>query len=613
VTKPTGRPSAADLAAMLRDIEATAARNVEAAAARRNVPPVPVETRASRQAAAEAPAEERAPRRERPEQVREASAQTIRELAELLGGAGVPRSYTAVCAAFLGEGAAERLRADPWELLLVPGVLPQQADHFARQVLGETASPGDPRRGRALVAQVLGAAARQGHTVLPAEKVAERLVALKVADPGRAVADALDEALVVSVTVQPPDEEQEPAELLALARHAMAEEAAAEGFLRLAATAGPLEGAPVADGVTLFSGPASEEAVTTLAARASAAGLRVLVAAPTERRAADLSRAGTPVLSLARMLEAVPAPDGVAYRRDERSPLEADLVVVADADALDVELAAALVEACPDGARLVLAGDPARLGPGGAGQVFADLLRARRFPVVRTQSAGPEAEGPVERLLGAVREGELVQVDAPGREVVVVPAAEAAEAVHRAVQLVSDSIPRAIGVPPEDVQVVCPGTRGDAGTTALNKAMKARLNPGEGAFGGFDPGDRVIAVTGLEGAPAGETGVVKAGGPRGLEVVFPSGVVEVPPGQVWRLRHGWAVTVQQAAGTRWPAVVAVFPPGEPLSRALVVTAVGRAERHLSIVQAAGPELARAVAGASGRPRETRLAELLQDR
>ncbi|MCZ9339331.1 DNA helicase RecD, partial [Streptomyces sp. TRM76130] len=47
------------------------------------------------------------------------------------------------------------------------------------------------------------------------------------------------------------------------------------------------------------------------------------------------------------------------------------------------------------------------------------------------------------------------------------------------------------GVPAEETQVITPGHGGPVGTRALNAALKERLNPGPGRFGGFDPGDRV--------------------------------------------------------------------------------------------------------------------------
>jgi ATP-dependent exoDNAse (exonuclease V) alpha subunit len=285
-----------------------------------------------------------------------------------------------------------------------------------------------------------------------------------------------------------------------------------------------------------------------------------------------------------------------------------------EAPALDLELGAALVEACADGTHLVLAGDPAGLPPAAAGQVFADVAASGTVPVTRASDPGAPS-GPIGALTAAVRLGELPPVDAPDREVVVVPAADPREAVHRTAQLVADSIPGALGVPAGDIQVVTPAQRGDAGAIAVNAAPSARLNPGPGAYGGFDIGDRVVVTAALPDAPAGETGTVTGAGEAGLEVTFTAGPSAVPAALVPRLRHGWAITVQTSQGTRWPAVVAVLPAeaGPLLSRALVLTAVSRARRHVSVVHAAGPALAHAVREVHSAPRRTRLTGLLQGR
>jgi exodeoxyribonuclease V alpha subunit len=308
-------------------------------------------------------------------------------------------------------------------------------------------------------------------------------------------------------------------------------------------------------------------------------------------------------LSVHRLLE--PGADG--YTRGVEHPLEADIVVVTEANSLDVERAAALVEACMDGTHLVLAGDPAAPAPRTPGRVFGDVVASGVIPVAELRR--PPA-GAIERVAAAARSGELERLDPSDRTVVIVPAADAREAAHRAVQLVTDSIPRALGIPAEEVLVVTPVQRGEAGVNALNQALKERLNPGPGPY---DPGDRVVAVTDLPPAAAGEFGtVVAAKADEGaVEVAFPSGTTSVPAVAV---RHGWAVTVHRAQGTRWAAAVAVLP-GEAagaLTRPLVVGAFTRARRHLSIVHAAGPDLARAVRERAEPPRRTRLAGLLRE-
>ena len=205
-----------------------------------------------------------------------------------------------------------------------------------------------------------------------------------------------------------------------------------------------------------------------------------------------------------------------------------------------------------------------------------------------------------------MRGGDLPPVDDPTREVVVVAARGSAEAAHRVVQLVTDSIPRALGIPADQVQVVTPVHRGPAGTLALNVALKAKLNPGTGSAGSTSATgwSRPPTTWSEDGFANGEVGVVAEVERDGtVTVEFASGPAEVKGKALADLLHGWAITVHRAQGSEFPAVVVVVPPeaGGMLSRPLVYTAMTRAQRHLSIVHAAGPALARAVRQIGPRP------------
>jgi exodeoxyribonuclease V alpha subunit len=386
----------------------------------------------------------------------------------------------------------------------------------------------------------------------------------------------------------------------------------------------------------LTGGPGTGKSRTVAAVVAMAAerGLTVALAAPTGRAAKRLEElTGAPATTVHRLLgaqggaraggpatgEAGPPPArGEAawiFSRNEEWPLDADLVVVDEASMLDAELATALVEACPDGARLLLVGDPAQLPSIGAGRVLGDIIDSGAVPVTELTRLYRQRDGGViARLATAVRGGMLPPVDSPDREVVVLPARSSGDAAHRVMQLVTDSIPRALGIPAADIQVITPVHKGPAGTIALNRALKDRLNPGPGAHGGFDPGDRVVAVANHAdaGFANGEVGTVLARGDGGLQVAFPGAPVSVPDKFLSDLRHGWALTVHRAQGSEWPAVIAVFPAEAAgmLSRPLVYTALTRAQRHLSVVHGAGPALAGAVSTVGEPPRVTRLAGLL---
>ncbi|MFE7793214.1 ATP-dependent RecD-like DNA helicase [Streptomyces sp. NPDC057460] len=574
-----------------------------------------------------------------------ASAEAVAAVSAVLAEGGAPEALAGPAAQTLGAQAADVLREDPWQLLAVAGVRPEQADGFARALLGAGCGPDDERRTAALVGWLLERAALQGHTALDTSAVRAALAERAVTDPEAAVQHAVAEGVVL-VFQEGPDElddegaeelaesgeqaedsagQEPPQVLLGLDRYALAEESLAEGLARLvnacekdadwseaAAAAGSPSAAElirtVAAGglVAHTGGEAARAEPAALITTARALGLRAVGATHSvdgRRRLAEALDDPSAAVTLAGLLSGAEGPG-----RDEEGAIAVDLLVVLDAPQLDVETAAILVESLGDGTRLVLSGDPGVLGSAGAGRVFADVLAARACPQVVSRTPDP---GPIGELVSGIGIGELNQVEAPGKEVVIVPVHDAGEAVHRTVQLVADSVPRAIGVPSADTQVITVGHGGPAGTRALNAALKQRLNAGPGRFGGFDPGDRVVHIP-----TPGRTvpGVVVSADAEGLHLDCAGTPVVVPQERVESsVRHGWALSAHQAAGMRWPAVVVVLPgdAAQGLSRAWVYTAFSRGERHLSVVHGVDQALPRAVAQSPSQDRTTRLRALLE--
>ncbi|MDT4912473.1 MAG: exodeoxyribonuclease alpha subunit [Pseudonocardiales bacterium] len=558
------------------------------------------------------------------------------EVASLIVPAGLEARIAGRVVDLLGPPAPRLLRDDPWRLLAVNGVTPADADRVARAALpGVTRD--DPRRARALVGWVLAGHARDGHTVSPRTDVAHSLAEFGVGDAEVAIDAAVESAAVVEADDG----------LVGLARYAEAEDGIAQGIARLVATAEPITvpkrrtasldetqqaavAAALQGGVTVLTGgpgTGKSRTVATLVTLAEAAGKSVALAAPTGRAAKRLEElCDSPASTLHRLLgaQARQSGEGVTFdggfARNEEWPLDQDVVVVDEASMLDVELADALLTACADGTHLLFVGDAAQLPSIGPGRVLGDLIDSGTVPVTELTTLYRQAEGgTIARLATAVRQGELAPVDDPTHEVVIVPARGSGDAAHRVVQLVTDSIPRALGIPADLVQVVTPVHRGPAGTQALNKALKAKINPGSGKRR-FDPGDRIVATANhLEAEPFGyangEVGVVSDVGPEGaVTAEFASGPAEVKGKALADLLHGWAITVHRAQGSEFPAVVVVLPPeaGRLMSRPLVYTALTRAQRHLSIVHAAGPAVGRAVRMVGAIPRRTRLVPLLQE-
>src|SRR6201986_3924886 len=281
-------------------------------------------------------------------------AQPAYETAGLLSSCRVPARFAGQAVALLGPLAADQLREDPWKLLTLPQIRPDQADWFARQVLDAGATPQAPRRGRALVVHLLNKASRDGHPAAPAAGGLTALSRFGVGDPSAAVVAAIDDGSVLPFEPRQAAEAEEvpdtdeafeadgdtedsgagelisPGTLLALTQFAIAEEAVAEGLQRLVATAEPLPGtgdpleavtdaeldgkqhaavAAVAEhGVSVLTGgPGTGKSRTVAAVVALAAqrGLRVALAAPTGRAAKRLEElAGAPATTLHRLLGA---------------------------------------------------------------------------------------------------------------------------------------------------------------------------------------------------------------------------------------------------------------------------------------------------------------------
>jgi hypothetical protein len=655
-----------------------------------------------------------------PAATRSAPTGTVAAVREVLGAGGAPETLAGQVSEVLGERAADLLREDPWQLLAVPGVRPEQADGFARELLGAACGPSDERRAAALVGWLLERAALRGHTALEASSVLDALAGHGVPDPDEAMRHAESEGVVL-VFRGGPEEDGGDAEtaaddtadvpdvsatadaapvgagdagadpptvpvLLGLDRYALAEESLAEGLARLVKTAQEVSWAeaeaeaavsvsPAAEliravaghGLVLHSGgEAARAEPVALAGAARALGLRAVVAVHSENgrdrlaappdanpggdpgagpgrapgtnsgadpgtrpgggpdpgagRSSGGGPGAAPGSGAGRGAEGRPGAGGLTVTvagllagtegpgRDADGALPLDLLVVLDAPQLDVETAAMIVESLPDGSRLVLSGDPGVLWSAGAGRVFADLLAARMCPRISSRTPDP---GPIGELVSGIGVGELNQVAAPGREVVIVPVRDAGEAVHRTVQLVAESVPRAFGTETGQTQVITVGHGGSAGTRALNAALKQRLNPGPGRFGGFDPGDRIAYVP----AP-GRTlqGEVVAADAEGLRLDCAGATVVVPKDRVESaVRHGWALTAHQAAGMRWPAAVVVLPgdAARGLSRPWVYTAFSRGDRHLSVVHGADQALPHAVADVPSQERTTRLRACLE--
>jgi len=335
---------------------------------------------------------------------------------------------------------------------------------------------------------------------------------------------------------------------------------------------------------------------------------RVHLAAPTGRAAQRLAEAtGAPASTIHRLLQFEGTEAGFAFGED--NPLETDFLIVDEASMLDTRLAAALLQAVPASAHLLLVGDTDQLPSVGAGNVLKDLIRSDLAPVTRLAVIyRQQGQSLIVTTAHAINDGDpslppLVAdpAEAPAdANLVFVEAASAEDCLRRTVELCTEYIPkRHRGLHPlGDVQVLAPMHKGVAGVANLNVQLQqamARFKPRSPApplkFGGgaFEAGDKVIQLRNDydKGLFNGDIGTVAATDPRAgkLTADFDGERHTFERGDLTDLALAYAITIHKSQGSEYPVVVVPLLKGHymMLQRNLLYTAITRGKRQVYIV------------------------------
>ena len=367
--------------------------------------------------------------------------------------------------------------------------------------------------------------------------------------------------------------------------------------------------------ILLTGGPGTGKTTTVrgIVALFQKMGLDIVLAAPTGRAAKRLSETcGAEASTIHRLLET--RYDGqtgaLTFTHNEREPLETDAVILDEASMVDIVLMQALLAALPGGCRLVLVGDPHQLPSVGPGNLLSDLLRSQRLPTLRlTEIFRQAAASAIIRGARAVDQGECpVLVNDPAGDFFFLRRCDPAAAAETIVSLCQTRLPHNMGIPPEQIQVLSPTRKGSVGTTNLNRALQAAVNPPtpekrEKAFGTtiFREGDRVMQVKNnydvlweeTDGSGVG-MGIFNGDIGRIEQIDKDSNLVLVDfegrravysPDMMTQLEPAYAVTVHKSQGSEYRAVILAALDAAPmlLTRGVLYTAMTRARTLLIVV------------------------------
>lgn len=526
-----------------------------------------------------------------------------------LGPGAAGRVYKA-----LGPAAPAAIREDPYRLAQsVWGIGFLTADRVARQ-LGIPAD--SPRRVLAGLAHLLEAAAGQGHCFLPSENLsasAERLLGLERGSEALAAGFALlarDPRFAREGTdVYLGDLWTAETELAAGLRARAGTRFAPAGEIRGAGAGPPLTGeqeealaAAFTHGVTVITGGPGVGKTAVIRAIAEEAGRRGIpcaLAAPTGRAAKRIEElTGHRATTLHLLLRFDPRTGGFEHGRGNE--LGAGLVVVDESSMVDVPLAWRLLQAVAETAPLVFVGDVDQLPSVGPGCFLRDLVASGRVPVRRLTRIFRQAAGSaIVANAHRVNRGEMPDLSRDGAPAFVwIGRDDPAAARRTAVELCAVEIPRRLGLDPwNDVQLLSPMQKGEAGVVAANLALQARLNPGEGGVpcGEYRlrPGDKVMQIQNNyeKGVFNGDTGRFEGGGEAGGEhfVRFQGRLVGYRGEELRQLTLAYACTIHKAQGSEVPAVVILLLDAHRilLARNLLYTAITRGKRHVILVGSRG--------------------------
>ncbi len=337
----------------------------------------------------------------------------------------------------------------------------------------------------------------------------------------------------------------------------------------------------------------------------------IQLAAPTGRAAKRMTElTGREAKTIHRLLEVEWTSDNKqCFSRNEKNPLECDVIIVDEASMLDSLLFESLLHALKISTRIILVGDTDQLPSVSAGNVLNDILSSNLYSSVSLKKVFRQAmESAIITNAHAIINGEASDLSNKTKDFFMLRKDFVVDVCDTVLELCETRLPDAYGLNPlTDIQVLCPSRKAQAGTVNLNNILQATLNPKKdsqpqisykGVY--FRTGDKVMQIKNnydLQwqrdngdigyGVFNGDVGYITVIDMKGgiVKVRFDDRTVTYLLENISELELAYAVTVHKSQGSEFECVIIplIDTPPQLRYRNLLYTAVTRAKKLLIIV------------------------------
>ncbi|MFM1616046.1 ATP-dependent RecD-like DNA helicase [Streptococcus mutans] len=199
----------------------------------------------------------------------------------------------------------------------------------------------------------------------------------------------------------------------------------------------------------------------------------IILAAPTGRAARRMNElTGLPSATIHRHLGL----NGDSEYQALDDFLDCDLIIIDEFSMVDTWLANQLFSAIASNTQIVIVGDSDQLPSVGPGQVLADLLKINRLPQVSLTKIFRQSEdSTIVTLANQIRQGRLPTDFTAKKADRSYFEAQSTHIPQMIQKIVSSALKS--GIDAQEIQILAPMYRGQAGITHLNKLMQDLLNP----------------------------------------------------------------------------------------------------------------------------------------